>query len=117
MKHMVTDITVHIGLQEAELALRLNSAAFNGDLSLIKSLIRSGADPNKKDYDGRSPLVCFSINNLTRKITDYITYQQVVGMHEQHLAASKGHMDIVLFLLQSSVEVNVSGRHPSSLSS
>ncbi|KAK1410666.1 hypothetical protein QVD17_37204 [Tagetes erecta] len=81
MKHMVTDITVHIGLKEAELALRLNSAAFNGDLSQIKSLIRSGADPNKKDYDGRSPL---------------------------HLAASKGHMDIVLFLLQSGVEINVS---------
>ncbi|KAI3798631.1 hypothetical protein L1987_33909 [Smallanthus sonchifolius] len=81
MKHMVTDITVHIGMQEAELALRLNSAAFNGDLSQIKSLIRSGADPNKKDYDGRSPL---------------------------HLAASKGHMDITLFLIQNGVEVNIS---------
>ncbi|KAK9062199.1 hypothetical protein SSX86_019385 [Deinandra increscens subsp. villosa] len=81
MKHLVTDLTTHIGMQEAELSLRLNSAAFNGDLSQIKSLIRSGADPNKKDYDGRSPL---------------------------HLAASKGHMDITLFLIETRVEVNIS---------
>ncbi|KAF5769352.1 putative potassium channel, voltage-dependent, EAG/ELK/ERG, rmlC-like jelly roll [Helianthus annuus] len=81
MRNMVTDITVHIGMQEAELALRVNSAAFNGDLSQIKSLIRSGADPNKKDYDGRSPL---------------------------HLAAAKGHMDIAVFLIQNGVEVNMS---------
>ncbi|KAI7756265.1 hypothetical protein M8C21_015499 [Ambrosia artemisiifolia] len=81
MKHMVTDITVHMGMQEAELALKLNSAAFDGDLSQIKSLIRSGADPNKQDYDGRSPL---------------------------HLAAAKGHVDIVVFLIQNDVEVNIS---------
>ncbi|XP_076887404.1 potassium channel SKOR-like [Bidens hawaiensis] len=81
MKNMVTDITAHIGMQEAELALRLNSAAFNGDLPQIKSLIRSGADPNKKDYDGRTPL---------------------------HLAAAKGYMDITLFLLQNNVEINIS---------
>ncbi|KAL8193974.1 hypothetical protein R6Q57_026216 [Mikania cordata] len=81
MKHMVTDITVHIGMQEAEFVLRLNNAAFNGDLSQIKNLIRTGADLNKKDYDGRSPL---------------------------HLAASKGHLDITLFLIQNNVEVNIS---------
>ena len=50
---------IHIGKQEAELALKVNSAAFQGDLYQLKSLVRSGADPNKTDYDGRAPLVCF----------------------------------------------------------
>ena len=58
MKQLETDITLHIGKQEAELALRVNSSAYYGDLYQLKSLIRAGADPNKKDYDGRTPLVC-----------------------------------------------------------
>lgn len=54
---MESDITFHIGKLEAELALKVNAAAFNGDLYRLKGMIRAGADPNKTDYDGRSPLV------------------------------------------------------------
>ncbi|KAL0463277.1 UNVERIFIED_CONTAM: Potassium channel SKOR [Sesamum latifolium] len=79
VKQLESDITFHIGKQEAELALRVNSAAYYGDLYQLKSLIRSGADPNKKDYDGRSAL---------------------------HLAASKGYEDITLFLIQEGVDIN-----------
>ncbi|XP_023735573.1 potassium channel SKOR [Lactuca sativa] len=84
MKHLVKDITSHIRMQEAELALKVNNSAYNGDLSQLKSLIRAGADPNKKDYDGRSPL---------------------------HLAASKGHENITNFLIQQEVEVNISDNY------
>ncbi|KAM0057367.1 putative cyclic nucleotide-binding domain, potassium channel, voltage-dependent, EAG/ELK/ERG [Helianthus debilis subsp. tardiflorus] len=80
LKQLETDITLHIGKHEAELALRVNSATYYGDLYQLKSLIRAGADPNKKDYDGRTPL---------------------------HLAASKGYEDITLFLIQEGVELNV----------
>lgn len=59
MKQLESDITFHIGKQEADLALRVNSAAFYGDLHQLKSVIRSGADPKKKDYDGRTALVLF----------------------------------------------------------
>jgi hypothetical protein len=52
-----SDITFHIGKQEAELALRVNSAAYHGDLYQLKGFTRAGADPNRTDYDGRSPLV------------------------------------------------------------
>lgn len=54
---MESEVTFHIGKQEAELALKLNNAAYFGDLYLLKSLIRTGANPNKTDYDGRTPLV------------------------------------------------------------
>lgn len=57
MKQLESDIALHIGKHEAELALKVNSAAYHGDLHQLKSLIRAGADPKKKDYDGRSPLV------------------------------------------------------------
>ncbi|XP_020269273.1 potassium channel KOR1-like isoform X1 [Asparagus officinalis] len=83
VKQLESDITLHIGKQEAELALRVNNAAFNGDLNHLKSLIRSGADPSKADYDGRTPL---------------------------HLAASGGYEDIVLFLIQEGVSMNVSDK-------
>ncbi|CAN6214376.1 unnamed protein product [Urochloa humidicola] len=56
VKQLESDITFHIGKQEAELTLRVNSAAFYGDLNQLKSLIRAGADPKNTDYDGRSPL-------------------------------------------------------------
>ncbi|MED6193886.1 hypothetical protein PIB30_023408 [Stylosanthes scabra] len=79
-KQLESDITFHIGKQEAELALKVNNAAFNGDLYQLKGLVRAGADPNKTDYDGRSPL---------------------------HLAASRGYEDITLFLIQEGVDVNI----------
>lgn len=59
LKQLESDITFHIGKQEAELALKVNSAAYHGDLHQLKSFIQAGADPNKTDYDGRSPLVWF----------------------------------------------------------
>lgn len=60
MKQLESDITFHIVKREAELATQVNSAAYYGDLLQLKGLIRAGADPNKKDYSGRSPLVRIS---------------------------------------------------------
>ncbi|CAN6700288.1 unnamed protein product [Malus baccata var. baccata] len=76
MKQLESDITFHIGKQEAEFALKVN----HGDLFQLKGLIRTGADPNKTDYDGRSPL---------------------------HLAALKGHEDSTLVLIQEGVDINI----------
>ncbi|KAJ8471887.1 hypothetical protein OPV22_026230 [Ensete ventricosum] len=83
IKQLESDITFHIGKQEAEHALRVNNAAYGGDLNYLKGLISAGADPKKTDYDGRSPL---------------------------HLAASRGYEDITLFLIQEGVDVNLSDK-------
>lgn len=80
VKQLESEITFHISKQEAELALRVNCAAYNGDAYQLKSLIASGADPNKTDYDGRSPL---------------------------HLAAAKGYEDIALLLIKKGVNINL----------
>lgn len=79
-KLLESDIILHIGKHESELAMRVNSAAYNGDLYQLKRLVGAGADPNRRDYDGRSPL---------------------------HLAASKGFEDITLFLIQQGVDINI----------
>ncbi|MQL96094.1 hypothetical protein Taro_028770 [Colocasia esculenta] len=79
VKQLESDVTFLIGKQEAELALKVNSAAYYGDLYHLKKLIRTGVDPNKTDYDGRSPL---------------------------HHAASRGYEDITLFLIREGVEIN-----------
>ncbi|KQK18732.1 potassium channel KOR1 [Brachypodium distachyon] len=80
VKQLESDITFHIGKQEAELTLRVNSAAFYGDLHQLKGLIRAGADPKNTDYDGRSPL---------------------------HLAASKGYEDVAQFLIHEGADINL----------
>lgn len=58
IKHLESDITYLIAKQEAELVLRVNNAAYHGDLYALKGLINAGADPNKINYDGRTALVC-----------------------------------------------------------
>ncbi|XP_060204220.1 potassium channel SKOR-like isoform X2 [Lycium barbarum] len=78
-KILESAITLNIAKNESELAMRLNCAAHDGDLYRISRLIGAGAEPNRTDYDGRSPL---------------------------HLAASKGHGDITVFLIQRGVEIN-----------
>ncbi|GLT45484.1 hypothetical protein SLA2020_193130 [Shorea laevis] len=74
-----SDITLYIGKHESEQATRLNCAAYYGDFRRLKHLIEAGADPNKTDYDGRSPL---------------------------HIAASKGYEDITVFLIDHGVHLN-----------
>ncbi|KAL6001268.1 hypothetical protein ACLOJK_007000 [Asimina triloba] len=80
VKQLESNTSFHVGIYESELASRVNSAAYQGDLYRLKGLIREGADPKKTDYDGRSPL---------------------------HLAASGGYEDIVSFLIQQGVDVNL----------
>ncbi|KAM3703026.1 hypothetical protein ACJW31_04G066200 [Castanea mollissima] len=82
-KILESDITLYIGQHESELAMRLNCAAYDGDIYRLKRLINAGADPNKTDYDGRSPL---------------------------HVAASKGYEDITLFLIGQRVGVSISDK-------
>ncbi|CAN6478972.1 unnamed protein product [Victoria cruziana] len=80
IKQLESDITFHIVKKEAELALRVNNAAYHGELYHLKGFIRAGVDPNKTDYDGRSAL---------------------------HLSASKGYSDMTFFLINEGVDINL----------
>ncbi|KAF7822171.1 potassium channel SKOR-like [Senna tora] len=78
-KLLESDFSLTIRNHEKELAMRINCAAYEGDFYLLKHLISSGADPNKVDYDGRSPL---------------------------HISASRGYVDIACFLIEQGVNIN-----------
>ncbi|KAL1566752.1 potassium channel SKOR-like [Salvia divinorum] len=96
LKQLKMDIMVHIGKQDTALALRVNNAAFCGDLFQLKSLIRSGADPNKKDYSGNTaPYVIHAYFLLILLFPPFY-----------HLTALRGYEDITLFLIQESVDIN-----------
>ncbi|KAL2342323.1 hypothetical protein Fmac_003608 [Flemingia macrophylla] len=78
-KLLVSDFNLTIGNLETGLATRMNCAAHDGHLDIVKRLIGFGADPNKADYDGRTPL---------------------------HISASKGYVDISSFLVELGVNIN-----------
>ncbi|KAJ7975285.1 putative Potassium channel SKOR [Quillaja saponaria] len=83
-KLLESDVTLNIAKYETELASRVNCAVYEGDLYQLKRLIGAGADPNKTDYDGRSPL---------------------------HVSASRGYVDITLFLVERGVAINISDKY------
>lgn len=56
-KILESSMAVQIERCESELAMRLNCAANDGDLHRLRHLVEAGADPNKTDYHGQSPLV------------------------------------------------------------
>ncbi|KAM1638248.1 hypothetical protein EV1_015777 [Malus domestica] len=83
-KLLESDIILYIGKHEMELVMKVNCAAYDGDFYRVKRLIGAGADPNKMDYDGRSPL---------------------------HVAASKGFVDITRFLIEQGAAAEMSDKY------
>lgn len=82
-KLLESDIILYIGNHEMELIMKVNCAAYDGDYYRVKRLIGAGADPNKMDYDGRSPLL---------------------------VAASKGYEDITCFLIDQGADAEISDK-------
>ncbi|BBN01136.1 uncharacterized protein MPTK1_2g04950 [Marchantia polymorpha subsp. ruderalis] len=76
---LAAEITFLVAKQQAELALMVNNAAFQGDIAQLKQLVKAGAVTARADYDGRTPL---------------------------HLAASKGYDAVVHFLIREGVDLN-----------
>ncbi|XP_057767622.1 potassium channel SKOR-like isoform X2 [Salvia miltiorrhiza] len=79
-KILESDMVAQIEKCESEVAMRLNCAANDGDLHRLRRLVEAGADPNKVDYHGQSPL---------------------------HRAAAMGYEDIVQFLIQIHADINL----------
>ncbi|XP_071572548.1 uncharacterized protein [Temnothorax nylanderi] len=84
----------------------INIAASNGDIQVVKRLLKDGADANDKDIDGRTPLH-YAVNSGRASVVNFLLENgadviQVTnkGNTPLHTATSKGYKEIVEVLLQ-----------------
>ncbi|RYP25160.1 hypothetical protein DL765_000041 [Monosporascus sp. GIB2] len=90
---------------------RLCQAIVDGDLEHVEDwLSQDGADPNKRDYTGRTPLhlaVISSTPEIVKCLVDHgarLTARLADGQTALHLAAAKGNVQMVTILLEKSNE-------------
>lgn len=88
---------------------RLCQAIVDGDVEHVTDwLSQEGADPNTRDYTGRSPLHLAAMSStaeVVRALVDAgarLVARLADGRTALHLAAARGHVDIVKILLDKS---------------
>jgi len=89
---------------------RLCEAIVDGDIEHVEGwLAQEGADPNKRDYTGRSPLhlaVMSSSPDIVRLLVDHkarLVARLADGRTALHLAAERGDVEIVKILMDKSL--------------
>nr|GEZ71995.1 potassium channel SKOR-like isoform X4 [Tanacetum cinerariifolium] len=124
-KILESDVTLHVEKHELKLALRLNYDVYNSDLYCVKRMVAAGLDPNKTDYDGRSPLAaitCDVDNNGNSPLLEAIKngQHQVVSMLVESgasldmnnagdflcMAVTKGDLEFVTRVLANGINLN-----------
>ena len=90
---------------------RLCQSIVDGDVEDVENwLSQDGADPNKRDYTGRSPLhlaVMASTPEVVRCLVKHgarLTARLADGKTALHLAASRGDAEMIKILMEKSVE-------------
>lgn len=90
---------------------RLCQSIVNGDVDdVLNWLSQEGADPNQRDWTGRSPLhlaVMTSTPDIVKCLVDHgsrLTARLADGKTALHLAASRGDRDIIKILMEKSIE-------------
>lgn len=91
--------------------VRLCQFIVDGDAdNVLAWLSREGTDPNKRDYTGRTPLhlaVMVSTPKVVRCLVEHgarLTAHLEDGRTALHLAASRGHVEMIRILMAKSIE-------------
>ncbi|KAF4337053.1 ankyrin repeat [Fusarium beomiforme] len=90
---------------------RLCQSIVDGDVDDVSNwLSQDDADPNKRDYTGRTPLhlaVMTSTPEVIKCLVDHgarLTARLADGKNALHLAASRGEVEIIKILMEKSIE-------------
>ncbi|KAF9765246.1 hypothetical protein IL306_002530, partial [Fusarium sp. DS 682] len=90
---------------------RLCQSIVDGDVDDVSNwLSQEDADPNKRDYTGRTPLhlaVMTSTPEVIKCLVDHgarLTARLADGKNALHLAASRGDVEIIKILMEKSIE-------------
>ena len=92
----------------------LHEAIREGDIKRVEALLLSsnGADANKQNNDGETPLYCASYNGHPEIVKFLLANsadankQDNYGEAPLHWAAYNGHLEIVKFLLANDADAN-----------
>lgn len=89
----------------------LVNAAGNGDLALVKKLIRDGIDLNNADSSGQTPLIRASYCGrfeIVRFLVDNkadLDTKNMGGYTALHWASTQNHLDVVNYLIEKGIDI------------
>ena len=113
VKRLVHDWNVDVNLQAARGWSPLHMAASHSSLAMVDYLLDHGARPEIADYQGHTALLmATSVGQIdvVERLTSYevvdINRQSMHGLAPLHIAAFKGHLDIVKFFLSKGANTN-----------
>ncbi|XP_069034141.1 ankyrin repeat domain-containing protein 39 [Embiotoca jacksoni] len=103
--HPVSSPSVHQTLNEMDFERGIWSAAMDGDLERVKSLVQKGTDPNMRDLAGYTALHygsrsgCLAVCKFLLENGACASPQTPGGATPLHRSAYCGHLDVVRLLL------------------
>jgi len=89
-------------------ATPLQYAAAHGHLDAVRTLIAAGAKVDSADSNGRTPLAWAAWKGKAQVVQELLKHNAAVGFLPIHLAAGRGHGEVIQVLVRAGVDLNTS---------
>jgi len=95
----------------------LGMAALQGDVRIVRLLLKAGADVDRKSNDGNTPIIAATIMHRTDVVRELLAYHPDMTIWNREgrvslgIAVELGYKDIVTMMLAAGVDPNVMDRN------